>query len=404
MTAVLTVSQINTYLKSIIDGDYNLKNIYVSGEISNFTNHYRSGHFYFTLKDDRAAVKAVMFSSAAQRVKFSIQNGMKVIIRGSLGLYERDGVYQLYCEDIQPDGIGALNLAYEQLKEKLESQGLFDEEHKKPISSFPKKIGVITSPTGAAVHDILTVLERRCPICEVVFEGVTVQGDNAAGEIVSAIERFNKLKAADVLIVGRGGGSIEDLWAFNEESVAYAIYESEIPVISAVGHETDFTIADFVSDLRAPTPSAAAELAVPDEKELLFGIDKLYGELSSNVFSILESYENMCNDLSRRLDGVCPKAKLEAKEEKIELLSKILYNQLNTKIELYSNAIASALSRLDALSPTKIISKGYAVVSDKDGFTLSSAKQIKQGDKLTLSFADGSVTCSADEVTVKSEQ
>lgn len=404
MTAVLTVSQINTYLKSIIDGDYNLKNIYVSGEISNFTNHYRSGHFYFTLKDDRAAVKAVMFSSAAQRVKFSIQNGMKVIIRGSLGLYERDGVYQLYCEDIQPDGIGALNLAYEQLKEKLESQGLFDEEHKKPIPSFPKKIGVITSPTGAAVHDILTVLERRCPICEVVFEGVTVQGDNAAGEIVSAIERFNKLKAADVLIVGRGGGSIEDLWAFNEESVAYAIYESEIPVISAVGHETDFTIADFVSDLRAPTPSAAAELAVPDEKELLFGIDKLYCELSSNVFSILESYENMCNDLSRRLDGVCPKAKLEAKEEKIEFLSKILYNQLNTKIELYSNAIASALSRLDALSPTKIISKGYAVVSDKDGFTLSSAKQIKQGDKLTLSFADGSVTCIADEVTVKSEQ
>lgn len=403
MTAVLTVSQINTYLKSIIDGDYNLKNIYVSGEISNFTNHYRSGHFYFTLKDDRAAVKAVMFSSAAQRVRFSIQNGMKVIIRGSLGLYERDGVYQLYCEDIQPDGIGALNLAYEQLKEKLEAQGLFDEENKKPIPSFPKRVGVITSPTGAAVHDILTVLERRCPLCEVVFEGVTVQGDNASGEIVKAIKRFNRLKAADVLIVGRGGGSIEDLWAFNEESVAYAIFESEIPVISAVGHETDFTIADFVSDLRAPTPSAAAELAVPDEKELLFGIDKLYGELTNNVLSILSCYENVYAALSKRLEFVCPKNRLDQKEEKIKYLSKELYNAIDKKLDKYTNIISSALIKLDSLSPTKIMSKGYAVVSDRDGFTLSGVSKIRQGDALTLTFADGTVSCTADEVSVKAE-
>lgn len=400
MTAVLTVSQINTYLKSIIDGDYNLKNIYVSGEISNFTNHYRSGHFYFTLKDDRAAVKAVMFSSAAQRVRFNIQNGMKVIIRGSLGLYERDGVYQLYCEDIQPDGLGALNLAYEQLKEKLEEMGLFDEENKKPLPSFPKRVGVITSPTGAAVHDILTVLERRCPLCEVVFEGVTVQGDSAAGEIAAAIKRFNKLKAADVLIVGRGGGSIEDLWAFNEESVAYAIYESEIPIISAVGHETDFTIADFVSDMRAPTPSAAAELAVPDEKEILFGIDKLYSELTNNVFGILSGYESVYGVLARRLQAVCPKNKLESKQEKVNFLSKSLGKAIDTKFDRYSNLLSSALLKLDSLSPTKIMSKGYAVVSDKDGFTISNAAKIKEGDKLTLSFADGSVTCTADEVNL----
>lgn len=403
MTAVLTVSQINTYLKSIIDGDYNLKNIYVSGEISNFTNHYRSGHFYFTLKDDRAAVKAVMFSSAAQRVRFSIQNGMKVIIRGSLGLYERDGVYQLYCEDIQPDGIGALNLAYEQLKEKLGEEGLFDEENKKQIPAFPKRVGVITSPTGAAVHDILTVLERRCPLCEVVFEGVTVQGDNAAGEIVKAIKRFNRLKAADVLIVGRGGGSIEDLWAFNEESVAYAIFESEIPVISAVGHETDFTIADFVSDLRAPTPSAAAELAVPDEKELLFGIDKLYGELTNNVLSILSCYENVYAALSKRLEFACPKNRLDQKEEKIKYLSKELYNAIDKKLDKYTNIISSALIKLDSLSPTKIMSKGYAVVSDRDGFTLSGVSKIRQGDTLTLTFADGTVSCTADEVSVKAQ-
>ena len=242
MSSVLTVSQINTYVKSMLDGDYNLRNIFVSGEISNFTNHYRTGHFYFTLKDSTSAIKAVMFRSAAERVRFNIENGMKVIIRGSVSVFERDGVYQLYCDDMQPDGEGALSLAFEQLKKKLAELGMFDEAHKKPLPLLPKRIGVITSPTGAAVHDILTVLERRYPAATVVFEPVQVQGKSAALQIAGAIEKFNIRSAADVLIVGRGGGSIEDLWAFNEEIVAHAIYDPKIPVISAVGHETHFTI------------------------------------------------------------------------------------------------------------------------------------------------------------------
>lgn len=404
MSAVLTVSQINTYLKSIIDGDINLKKIYVCGEISNFTNHYRTGHFYFTLKDDRAAVKAVMFSSAAQRVRFNIQNGMKVIIRGTVGLYERDGVYQIYCEDIQPDGVGALNLAYEQLKEKLSELGLFDEDAKKPLPYFPKRIGVITSPTGAAIHDILTVLERRCPLCQVVFEPVTVQGDNAAAEIVNAIKRFNKFNAADVLIVGRGGGSIEDLWAFNEEIVAYAIYESEIPVISAVGHETDFTIADFVSDMRAATPSAAAEIAAPDLKEVLFSIDRLYQEMTDEVCKIVARYDEVYKNYSFRLNMVCPSSKLEMKSEKVGYLSNSLNKAIKNKLDSYQSFLGSTLLKLESLSPTKIMSKGYAVVSDKCGLTVSKAAKIKEGDSLKLSFADGSVECTANAVKIDNKE
>ena len=288
MTTVLTVSQINTYVKSLIDGDDNLQNLYVAGEISNFTNHYRTGHFYFTLKDERAALKAVMFRSAAQRLRFLPEDGMRVIIRGNVSLFERDGVYQLYCEDMQPDGAGALAVAFEQRKQKLAAMGLFDEAHKKPLPRFPKRIGVVTSPTGAAVHDIQTVLERRFPAAEIIFAPVQVQGELAAPQISAAIEEFNRKKAADVLIVGRGGGSIEDLWAFNEELVAHAVYESEIPIISAVGHETDTTIIDFVADLSAPTPSAAAELAVPDVREVLFALDGQLDDLTGAMEGVLQ--------------------------------------------------------------------------------------------------------------------
>ena len=265
---VLTIAQLNRYVKSRLDADENLYNVFLVGEISNFTDHYKTGHFYFTLKDSDAQIKAVMFRQNALRVKFKPENGLKVIVRGRVSLYEAAGSYQVFVDDMQPDGVGALNLAFEQLKERLQKEGLFDEAHKKPLPRYPQRIGVITSETGAAVQDILNILGRRFPYAEVVLAPVLVQGDGAPEQMIAALQDFNRLQNADVIIIGRGGGSAEDLWAFNDENLAYAVYRSEIPVISAVGHETDFTICDFVADLRAPTPSAAAELAVPDQTEL----------------------------------------------------------------------------------------------------------------------------------------
>ncbi len=398
MSAVLTVSQINTYLKSIIDYDENLRNIYISGEISNFTNHYRTGHFYFTLKDEKAQIKAVMFRTSAQRLRFMPENGMRVIIRGSISVFERDGVYQIYCDDMQPDGVGALNLAFEQLKEKLASLGMFDEENKKPIPTYPKKIGVITSPTGAAVHDILTVLERRFPLAEVVFEGVAVQGDFAAAQISEAIEKFNYYNACDVLIVGRGGGSIEDLWAFNEEVVACAIFNSEIPIISAVGHETDFTIADFVADLRAPTPSAAAELAVPDYRELLYTLDKITDSLTESVLSKISDIAFDLMQKEKLLLSLGPANQIEQKSEKLSYMNEKLESLIKNKTEKYETRLSAAASRLDSLSPLKIISKGYCVTEAEDGQTLSSAKQVKVNSKINIVFSDGEVLCTAEKV------
>ena len=284
-TLVLSVSQLNRYIKMNFDADENLANIFISGEISNFTNHYRTGHLYFTLKDDSAAVRAVMFNSSAKRLKFMPEDGMKVIARGRVSVYEASGQYQLYVDDMQPDGVGALNLAYEQLKEKLQKEGLFSELHKKPLPPYPEKVGVITSPTGAAVRDIINVLGRRFPYAEIVFCPVLVQGDGAHLQLTDAVNLFNSERAADVIIIGRGGGSIEDLWEFNDEGLARAVYNSEIPVISAVGHETDFTICDFVADMRAPTPSAAAELAVPDANELQYALSALKNRMFLNVSS-----------------------------------------------------------------------------------------------------------------------
>lgn len=317
-TLVLSVSQLNRYIKMNFDADENLVNIFISGEISNFTNHYRTGHLYFTLKDDSAAVRAVMFNSSAKRLKFMPEDGMKVIARGRVSVYEASGQYQLYVDDMQPDGVGALNLAYEQLKEKLQKEGLFSELHKKPLPPYPEKVGVITSPTGAAVRDIINVLGRRFPYAEIVFCPVLVQGDGAHLQLTDAVNMFNSERAADVIIIGRGGGSIEDLWEFNDEGLARAVYNSDIPVISAVGHETDFTICDFVADMRAPTPSAAAELAVPDANELQYALSALKNRMFLNVSSgiadrrsrleyltskgALKSPDEMLSNRSQRLD------------------------------------------------------------------------------------------------------
>ncbi len=398
MSNILTVSQINTYIKSIVDSDYNLKNIYVSGEVSNFTNHYRTGHFYFTLKDSNAAIKAVMFRSAAERVRFEVENGMKVIIRGNISVFERDGVYQLYCEDMIPDGQGALNLAFEQLKKKLYEQGMFSDEHKKPLPQFPERVGVITSPTGAAVHDILTVLERRFPLSRVVFEPVAVQGDSAAPQIVQAIEKFNRLKACDVLIVGRGGGSIEDLWAFNEEIVAHAIYDSEIPVISAVGHETDFTIADFVSDRRAPTPSAAAEIAVPDYREVLYTLDGMLDRMMNVVLSEIGRKKELLNEREKSFSLLGPQKRIE----QYLALSQMLETRMNTAFShvfsRLSGEVVSFASRLESVSPLKTLERGFAFASAENGESIKSVASVTVGEKINVRVLDGKLKCTVDEV------
>lgn len=400
MSSVLSVSQINTYLKSLIDQDYNLKNIYVSGEISNFTNHYRTGHFYFTLKDEKASVKAVMFRSSAERLRFMPENGMKVLVRCSASLYERDGVYQLYCEDMQPDGIGELTIAFEQLKEKLSKEGLFDDEHKKPLPEYPQRIGVVTSPTGAAIEDIKNVLSRRYPFAEIVLAGVLVQGEGAPAQIESAIRRFSRLKCCDVLIVGRGGGSIEDLWAFNDEGVARAIYDCEIPVISAVGHEVDFTISDFVADMRAPTPSAAAELAAPDYKEVLYAADKTLDGMTDKLLSTIDKYALYIGACERVIYEKSPIRTLELYTQCVEALSDKVDSLIERRLEFYENALSHYASQLEAISPLKVLGRGYAMVKNEVLEPVKSAEKIKEGENITVVMRDGTLSCVCEKVTL----
>ncbi len=391
---ILTVTQVNKYIKSVFDADLNLQSVFISGEISNFVNH-RSGHYYLTLKDDGAEIKSVMFRSANAKLKFLPENGMKVVCKGRISVYETSGAYQLYIDNMIPDGSGALNLAFEQLKKRLEKEGLFDAAHKKPVPKYPKKVGVITSPTGAAVQDIKNVLSRRYPLAEMIFYPALVQGDGAAVDIVNAIKYFNKFNLADVLIVGRGGGSIEDLWAFNEEALARSIYESDIPVISAVGHETDFTICDFVADLRAPTPSAAAELAVPDistelrrlnnQKSLLLNLSLSYTDNLKIMLSVLNnqlekrSPQTFVNDYRVR----CDKAEIKIENSAAAFL-----------LESRKN-FSAVCAKLDALSPLKILSRGFAAVS-KNGEAVISAAKLVKGDKINVVFSDGKINCTVD--------
>ena len=398
-TLVLSVSQLNRYIKMNFDADENLANIFISGEISNFTNHYRTGHLYFTLKDDSAAVRAVMFNSSAKRLKFMPEDGMKVIARGRVSVYEASGQYQLYVDDMQPDGVGALNLAYEQLKEKLQKEGLFSELHKKPLPPYPEKVGVITSPTGAAVRDIINVLGRRFPYAEIVFCPVLVQGEGAHLQLTDAVNLFNSERAADVIIIGRGGGSIEDLWEFNDEGLARAVYNSDIPVISAVGHETDFTICDFVADMRAPTPSAAAELAVPDANELQYALSALKNRMFLNVSSGIA-------DRRSRLEYLTSKGALKSPDEMLSNRSQRLDTAFSKMLSSYENRIggkkvefistATALSKLD---PMSVLMRGFAFVSDKNGKNVYSSQALAKGDKINVRFHDGSAVCEVKEIT-----
>lgn len=398
-TLVLSVSQLNRYIKMNFDADENLANIFISGEISNFTNHYRTGHLYFTLKDDSAAVRAVMFNSSAKRLKFMPEDGMKVIARGRVSVYEASGQYQLYVDDMQPDGVGALNLAYEQLKEKLQKEGLFSEHHKKPLPPYPEKVGVITSPTGAAVRDIINVLGRRFPYAEIVFCPVLVQGDGAHLQLTDAVNLFNSERAADVIIIGRGGGSIEDLWEFNDEGLARAVYNSEIPVISAVGHETDFTICDFVADMRAPTPSAAAELAVPDANELQYALSALKNRMFLNVSSGIA-------DRRSRLEYLTSKGALKSPDEMLSNRSQRLDTAFSKMLSSYENRIGgkkvefiSAATALSKLDPMSVLMRGFAFVSDKNGENVYSSQALAKGDKINVRFHDGSAVCEVKEIT-----
>lgn len=398
-TLVLSVSQLNRYIKMNFDADENLANIFISGEISNFTNHYRTGHLYFTLKDDSAAVRAVMFNSSAKRLKFMPEDGMKVIARGRVSVYEASGQYQLYVDDMQPDGVGALNLAYEQLKEKLQKEGLFSELHKKPLPPYPEKVGVITSPTGAAVRDIINVLGRRFPYAEIVFCPVLVQGEGAHLQLTDAVNLFNSERAADVIIIGRGGGSIEDLWEFNDEGLARAVYNSEIPVISAVGHETDFTICDFVADMRAPTPSAAAELAVPDANELQYALSALKNRMFLNVSSGIA-------DRRSRLEYLTSKGALKSPDEMLSNRSQRLDTAFSKMLSSYENRIGgkkvefiSAATALSKLDPMSVLMRGFAFVSDKSGKNVFSSQSLAKGDEINVRFHDGFAVCEVKEIT-----
>lgn len=389
---VLTVGQLNAYVKSVLDGDRNLNHVFVCAEISNFTNHYRTGHFYFSLKDETSVIRAVMFRSNAQRLKFLPQDGMRVIVRGRVSLYERDGQYQLYVDDLQPDGMGALNLAFEQLKEKLSKEGLFAPERKRPLPRYPMRIGIVTSPTGAAVRDIINILSRRFPLVQMILQPVQVQGEDAPSQIIEAIQLFNEKKAADVLIVGRGGGSIEELWAFNDEGVARAVASSEIPVISAVGHETDYTICDFAADLRAPTPSAAAELCVPDWHAELERVETLRRSAGQLMRRRLEAEQQRLDTLILRAKFQEPTRLFENGRQALSTLEQRLRKAAAERLLRENNRLAPLTGKLDALSPLKVLSRGYAIAYHEDR-PIRSISEVSAGDTVQLKWSDGSARC-----------
>lgn len=387
---VLSVSQINFYIKSIIENDGSLQFVLVTGEISNLTVHQRSGHIYLSLKDSNSVISAVMFAGNARRLKFRLENGMKVICRGRISVYEPSGRYQLYIEDMQPDGVGALTLAFEQLKKSLAQKGLFDNAHKKPLPKFPKTIGIITSPTGAAVQDITNIIRRRFPSADIVLAPVLVQGESAPEQLVRAVNKFSASKIADVVIIGRGGGSAEDLWAFNDEQLAYAVYNCETPIISGVGHETDFTVCDFVADVRASTPSAAAELAVPDRQELMSYYFKQKQYISAMLDRKIKTAQLRLENQQRRMSASSPKLKAEQLEKQLSAKSEKLIRFMNIYISDKENKLIAAKGKLDGLNPLNVLNRGYAI-AEKDEKIITSSKQLKNGDDFTVILSDGKI-------------
>lgn len=394
---VLSITQINEYIRGKMDQDQLLVQLAVRGEISNY-KMYPSGHHYFTLKDENAALKCVMFKASAARLRFRPENGMKVIAMGRITVYPRDGAFQLYCSAMSMDGVGDLYAAFEQLKAKLAAQGLFAPEHKKPLPPFPGTIGIVTSSAGAAVHDMLRILNKRYPLTRVRLFPVRVQGAEAPGEIAAAIRYANHYRLADLLIVGRGGGSIEDLWAFNDECVAYAIYESRIPIISAVGHEPDVTISDYVADLRAATPSNAAELAVPDQAALLQNMDAAASAMASALAGRLRHARQRLAVLSQSPALISPTGYLEQRGKNLEHLKTRLIAAQTQQLQRKRQRFIAATSKLDAMSPLKVLSRGYSIVNADDGNILRSVHQTAPGGKIRVTLSDGSLSAVVAEV------
>ena len=392
MSNIYTVSQVNQYIKALLDRDRELAALYVRGEISNY-KAYPSGHHYFSLKDGEGAIRCVMFKREAMSLRFRPENGMKVIAFGRVAVFPRDGQYQLYCSALTPEGVGDLHLAFEQLKQKLYAEGLFDPAHKKPIPRFPKRIALITSSAGAAVRDMLRILGARWPMAEVFVLPVRVQGVEAPGEICAAIAWANQHQAADLIITGRGGGSMEDLWAFNDENVARTIYHSAIPVISAVGHEPDVTISDFVADLRAATPSNAAELAVPDQNEVAVWLRQMEGRLAQAMGRRLESARRDLDRAARCRALQDPMTYVDDKRMVLDYQREKLAAGLSQALNRERQRFGSLASKLDALSPLKVLGRGYAIPRREDGSVVRSTGDVAPGDALKLRVADGEINC-----------
>ena len=393
---VFSVTEVNQYIKQVIDSVPLLEGLLIRGELSNY-KVYPSGHHYFTLKDGESAIRCVMFRGSAGRLRFRPENGMRVIAAGRISVYPRDGAYQLYCTSLSADGIGDLYVAFEQLKEQLDREGLFDPAHKKPLPLYPQRIAIITSSAGAAVHDMIRILRRRYPIAKVLLLPVRVQGVEAPPEIVGAIRYANRWQLADVLIVGRGGGSIEDLWAFNDERVARAIYASDIPVISAVGHEPDVTISDFVADRRASTPSNAAEIAVPDQEELRNRLDSVRQAMAQAVRKTLEKADGQWRALAAKRVLTDPMAFIDDRRMQLDSVQQRLGLTAHRQMSARQQQFAALAASLDALSPLKVLSRGYAMAQAADGAVLRTSRQVKEGDRIRVRLGQGALACTVDE-------
>ncbi len=396
MSEVISVSQLNKYIKAVFDENDILKNIYVSGEISNFKDYYRSGHYYFTLKDENAAIKCVMFSSHAQKLKFKPEDGMKVVCRGRVSVYEKSGEYQIYAEDMQPLGTGSYLIAYNQLKERLEKKGFFDESNKKPLPYFPQKIGVATSLIGDAVEDIKNISARRYPLAELVIVQTKVQGENAPNDIASSIKMLDEA-GVDVIIVGRGGGSIEDLWAFNSEIVAQSIYECSTPVVSAVGHEADFTICDLVADKRAPTPSAAAEIICPDISTVYKDINTLKEKLNIYVNSKIDNLDQEVSNLSNSSVLTNCGSYVDMNLAKVDEYYNKIVRRYSDGLENCSLRYSSLVDSLEALSPLAVLKRGYTYTTKNDAIVRNS-DELNIDDNISVTFHDGKIKCIVKEV------
>lgn len=400
---VFTVTALNEYIKMKLETDEALMRVFIRGEISNFTNH-KSGHFYFTVKDETSRIAAVMFRSSASKLAFIPENGMKVIVGGRVSAYVRDGQYQIYVDTLEPDGVGALYIAYEQLKAKLGAEGLFDEAKKKPLPRYPMRIGVITSPTGAAIRDIINILGRRFPIAEVVLYPSLVQGESAAPQLIEGLRYFNEKKNVNVIIIGRGGGSLEDLWAFNSEALVREVAASELPVISAVGHEIDFTLCDFAADRRAPTPSAAAELAVPERYELKRKLGNVTARLELLEGKKLELLRSTLERMKKSRALTDPRNFIDDKRMALGVAEDKLYNRITFLLERKKSALAGKTAKLDAMNPLSVLSRGYGAAFASDGTVIRSAAQVEKGSDISLMLSDGTVRATVCDIVMNEKE